>query len=271
MSHLPKLNIPPTVPAGGLLSPESNHSELTGETSGPPAPDLGPVSDLLNGMRDTVLALSNTFDSLQNQSAKVAEVGGTVDAAQQIHALRKQLVAQDKKQEEQIEDLKALIQEILVQQIAVEMGKHLRDIIREKVVPKVRERVAEQLQRQFPDGVEEQLASHRVQLNLVRQSLQNAESRRMNALIKSNQLTDSLQPLLKADGKPSPHLPPHLAGIFQLPDKSIRALMEDYGIPFLEDDSRERRFNRIMQFLGIAFQMVPTPKSKHITPLITST
>lgn len=114
-----------------------------------------------------------------------------------------------RKQEEQIEDLKALIQDVLVQQIAVEMGKHLRDIIREKVsparpryqpasaevsmkvVPRVRERVAErvstaldflhsprlticQLQHQFPEGVADQLAAHRVQLNLVKQSLQNA-------------------------------------------------------------------------------------------------
>lgn len=96
MSQPPKISIPANVATGGLLSPESNHSGLTGETSGPPAPDLGPVSDLLNGMRDTVLALSNTFNNLQNQGAKVAEVGGAVDAAQQIHAIRKQLVAQDK-------------------------------------------------------------------------------------------------------------------------------------------------------------------------------
>lgn len=94
MSQPPRISIPPNVTTGGLLSPESNHSELTGETSGAAlAPDLGP---LLHGMRDTVQALSNTFNSLQNQSAKFAEVGGAVDsAAQQIHALRKQLVAQD--------------------------------------------------------------------------------------------------------------------------------------------------------------------------------
>ncbi|KIO34007.1 hypothetical protein M407DRAFT_240861 [Tulasnella calospora MUT 4182] len=273
----PKLERTTSPPiTGGLPSPdESPKSTFSGVnhlTPGPPGPDMmTSVQELLSGMKGTVATLTQTFEALQSQTLKVAEVGGTVNAAQEVKALGKHLVGQDKRQEEQIAELKTLIQEVLVAQIAEQMRMHLREIIRTQVAPRVKVAVAEQLQTQFPAGLEDTLDAHRKQLNLVKQCLQNAESRRINALIRASELNQPLRPLLMENGKPSEHLPSTLAGIFSLPPKSVLSLMLDYKIPYVQGESREKIFNRIMQFLGIGFQMVPTSKSRAETPLLTTT
>ncbi|KAG9048026.1 hypothetical protein FS837_000914 [Tulasnella sp. UAMH 9824] len=254
MSQPPKLERTTSPPiTGGLPSPdESPKSTFSGVTNLTPAPsglDMTSVQELLNGMKGTVSTLTQTFEALQSQTLKVAEVGGTVNAAQEVKALGKQLVGQDKRQEEQIAELKTLIQDVLVAQIAEQMRMHLREIIRAQVAPRVKVAVAEQIQSQFPAGLEETLDAHRRQLNLVKQCLQNAESRRINALIRASELNQPLRPLLMENGKPSEHLPSTLAGIFSLPPKSVLSLMLDYKIPYVEGEHREKIFNRIMQFL----------------------
>lgn len=272
----PKLERTTSPPiTGGLPSPdESPKSTFSAPPAMAPAlpgPEMASVQELLNGMKGTVTTLTQTFEALQNQTLRVAEVGGTVNAAQEVKELGKQLVGLDKRQEDQINELKTLIRDVLVAQIAEQMRVHLREIIRTQVAPRVKVAVAEQLRTQFPEGLEETLESHRKQLNLVKQSLQNAESRRINALIRASELNQPLRPLLMEDGKPSEHLPSTLAGIFSLPPKSVVYLMLDYKIPYVEGEPREKIFNRIMQFLGIGFQMVPTPKSRSHTPLLTTT
>ncbi|KAG8996857.1 hypothetical protein FRB90_012617 [Tulasnella sp. 427] len=217
------------------------------------------MQDLLDNMKTTVSTLTRTFESLQNQTLKVAEVGGSVNAAQEVRALGKQ------RQEEQIEELKSLIRDVLVAQIADQMRVHLREIIRTQVTPRVKVAVAEQLQNQFPAGLEETLEGHRKQLNLVKQSLQNSESRRINALIRASELNQPLRPLLMENGETSQHLPTTLA------DQSLMSLLDDYKIPHVEGERQEKIYNRLMQFLGIGFQMVPTPKSRSEIPLLTST
>lgn len=95
---LQRTTSPPT--AGGLpspdLSPKSSFSRGTGGLTPLPGPDMTSVQELLNGMKGTVSNLAHAFDALQAQTAKVAEVGGNVNAAQEVKALGKQLVAQDK-------------------------------------------------------------------------------------------------------------------------------------------------------------------------------
>lgn len=231
-----------------------------------------PVTDLLNNMRDTIVTLGKTFESLQDQHEKVADVtASTESVAKQVHDIRKQLVKLDEDQERNLNELKDMIQITLIPQIADSLRVHLTDMIRDDVAMKIKDRVATSLRAQFPSGLEDTLVAHRKQLNNVRQSLQNAEARRSNGLIKADQLSEPLLPILRDDGTPSPSMPASLASLFALSDKTLHTLFQDYELHYDPRTPRERMYNRIMQFLGIAFQMVPSPsaKGKAAVPLLT--
>lgn len=54
------------------------------------------VNDLLMLMKTNLNTLGATFDSLGEQSAKVATLGPALDTAHQIHQLRRQMRTQEK-------------------------------------------------------------------------------------------------------------------------------------------------------------------------------
>jgi len=241
-----------------------------------PDTDTSGIGELFNGVRLSVAALTQAFDKLQptpSPNADPSAPAPTVDPAstkQQIHNLRKQLVAQDKTQEEHINKIKALIREVLIDQISDQFRKHLRELVREQVGETVRERVAAQLANQVPTGLAQEMSLHRDQMQVVKQGLHNAEARRTNALIRSTRLSDPLSPLLKEDGFPSTAFPPTLVDLFSMPAPSVHDLMDEYGIHLIEGDPRETNLNKIMQFIGVTLQMVPAPSWSTAPPLITS-
>lgn len=61
-----------------------------------PVANTQAVNDLLTMMKSTLNTLGATFDSLGEQSAKVASLGPALDSARQIHELRKQMRHQEK-------------------------------------------------------------------------------------------------------------------------------------------------------------------------------
>lgn len=71
---------------------------MTPRTPGTPYPvqNTAAVNDLLMLMKTNLNTLGATFDSLGEQSAKVATLGPAMDTAHQIHQLRRQMRNQEK-------------------------------------------------------------------------------------------------------------------------------------------------------------------------------
>jgi len=71
---------------------------LTPRTPGTPYPTANTqaVNELFSLMKNNLNALGATFDSLGEQSAKVASLGPALDTAHQIHQLRRQMRNQEK-------------------------------------------------------------------------------------------------------------------------------------------------------------------------------
>lgn len=136
--------------------------------------------------------------------------------------------------------------------------------------------VAEEIARQIPQSLRDQIMDHKRHLEEVHVNLQNAcapaflclrvsvlvpdfsdssEARRANALLRSTHLKDPLHPLLKANGEVSAKFPRDLTALFALDAAEAKALSSEYGLPDI-GDSRERNLNRFMQFCGVSYQMV---------------
>ncbi|KZS87193.1 hypothetical protein SISNIDRAFT_419953 [Sistotremastrum niveocremeum HHB9708] len=200
-------------------------------------PDLTDVGELLEVMKQTLSSLGATFDSLGEQTARVAAIGPAMESAHQINHLRRQLQVQDRKQEERITELKILLRDVLKEQIIEHLRGHVYAMIREQVAQQVRDQVEFQLREQIPQKLRDQVREHKRQIAEVRKSLHNSEARRANSLLRSNHLLEPLHPLVRSTGEVSEIFPKNLAAIFALGPASARQLCQEYGLP--ETDSRE--------------------------------
>jgi len=225
-------------------------------------PEFGPLQELVATMKGTLDHLGGVFDTLGEQTARVASLGPALHTAHQIHQLRKQLVAQDRRQEERIQDLKVLLRDVLKEQIATHLRIHVTRMIKEQIQAKVKDQVANQLQLQFPDELRVQVAQHKQQLAGVKRGLNDTNARRHNAHFKSHQLFEPLHPLTTGNGKPSPDFPKDLATMFSIDGEIAKKLCKDYDLPLAPQgvaDEREQNLNRFMAHSGVLFHMLPPP------------
>ncbi|KAF8584311.1 hypothetical protein K439DRAFT_1567723 [Ramaria rubella] len=243
--------------ASQAVSPRTNYtSPGTGLTTQAPLPEVEAVQEILMTMKGALSALGMTFDSLGEQTSKVAALGPALENAQQINTLRKHIQLQDRRQEEKIDEIKVLLKDVLQNDIV----EHLRGKVAEHISDQIDEQVRAQVEQQLltnhiPVTLQDQVADHRRQLDDVKRALHNSESRRANALLRSNHLADPLHTLLMTDGQVSALFPKDLTALFGLDGPTSRQLVVDYGLPDL-GDSREKNLNRFMQFCGVAYQMV---------------
>lgn len=224
-----------------------------------PAPDLTEIEDLLTTMKKTLAALGATFDSLGEQTARIATLGPAIDSAHQVHRLRKQLQVQDRRHEDRIGEIKVLLRDVLKQQIIAHLASHVHEMIREGVTKIVRERVANELLAQIPQHLKDQVEEHKLQIARVKLDLFNSEARRANSLLRSNHLNEALHPLLLPTGEESKLFPADLAALFAMNAATAKLLVEEFGLPVCDGElsSREKNLNRFMQHIGVAFLMVP--------------
>ncbi|KAG9022197.1 hypothetical protein FRB95_000572 [Tulasnella sp. JGI-2019a] len=224
-----------------------------------PDTQLSDIGELINGVRHSVVELTQAFENLPAgqgpnnvpPETKVQRIPVVEDSTKQLHALRKQLVAQDKTQDGHITKIKELIRQVLMGQITDQLRKHLREMIREQLGETIRERVAVQLANEVPPELATRMSVHKGQMREVKQSLHNAEARRTNAMIRSTHLSDPLSPLLKADGESCAIFPATLVELFALPVPEVHALLDDFQIPRIKEDPREVDLNKFMQFIGV--------------------
>ncbi|KAG9104536.1 hypothetical protein FRC06_001622 [Ceratobasidium sp. 370] len=280
MSSAMKPEKPPASPARSVLEvdPEnpdvvvrksrSGPTRMRASTGRPPvqnghpamqSPDVAGLEQLRQTMQATMGMLGSTFDYLGEQTARVASLGPAVEASHQIHQLRRQVHAQDRKQEERMQEIKSLLQDVLKEQIAEHLRAHVFEMIREKVEELVADKVKAALTQQIPEKLRQQVKEHRQHLAEVKRCLHNSEARRANATLRNHgsAIREPLHELLMADGNPSELWPQDLAQLFGYSNDTAKRLLDDYELTYAHDDPTERMLNKFMAHIGVGFQMVP--------------
>jgi len=237
--------------AGKALSVHSMAASMATTT---PGPDLTEVNELLSTMKQTLGALGATFDTLGEQTARIASLGPAMDAAHQVHRLRKQLMSQDRRHEDRLTEIKVLLVDVLKDQIIAHLSSHVHEMIREGIMRIIRERVANELAGQIPQQLKDEVEEHKRQIAHVKLSLFNSEARRANALLRSNHLTEPLHPLVRPNGEECTNFPRDLATLFAQNSVASKQLCEDFGLPVSEGESasREKNLNKFMQHIGVS-------------------
>jgi len=245
---------------GGALSVHSGMSR---------GPDVGHLNDLVGTMKGTLDHLGGVFDSLGEHTARVASLAPAMQAAHQIKQLKRQLTVQDTRQEERVQNLKVLLRDVLKAQIGDHLRYHVHMIIQEKVKERVAQHVENELNKQFPPTLREQVVRHKRQLQGVKRSLWDSNARRQNALIKDHQLTEELHPLLMESGGVSSLFPKTLGDMFSLTGEDAKQLCIDYDLPPVENvpSEREDNLNAFMHHVGTQFHLQPPPPREPFKPL----
>ncbi|KAG8680314.1 hypothetical protein FRC08_016390, partial [Ceratobasidium sp. 394] len=221
------------------------------------APDQASINNLVNGFTTTLESLDQSLKMLMANSKEVEALGPPPDPAAQIHKLRLQLRAQDKKQDQRIADIKHIVKDVLKEQIADHMRAQIQEQIRVELAQQIHEAVIEQMPEHLPVSLQEQADESKRQLIEVRHSLLNSEARRSNATLRSTNLDDPLAPVVKTNGEESALAPETLRQLFSYDSAQARALVRDYGLR--EHDVRERNLNRFMAHIGVQFNLIPIP------------
>jgi len=232
------------------------------------------VSELLSTMKNTVSALSKTFEMLGDQTTRVSELQPAMEASQQVLNIRTKLQQQYAEQEARIEQIKKFIRDGIKERINTKVKPRLHAIIASKVEEKVKERVRQELIAQIPDNLRQEIKSNRRQILQIQTTLHNSEARRKNSRI----VTKSSEPLsalrrpypLTAEEPPTPSdlFPDSIQKLLDLSADELRALAKDYELVDssspavgVGDESAETHYkllNKIMDHMGIQYQAVPT-------------
>lgn len=229
---------------------------MTPRTPGTPYPvqNTAAVNELLMLMKTNLNTLGATFDSLGEQSAKVATLGPAMDTAHQVHQLRRQMRNQEKHQDSRITDIRTLVRDQLKVQIAEHMREQIDEQIKAEIALQVKGEVTNQIETHLPIPLAIQAAESQEQLAEVRVSLQNSEARRHNGHLGRTNLDEPIAPLMLPDGNPSANFPATLRALFSFEPDTIRGLVKEYGLQ--EHAIREGNVNRFMAFIGVTFQLI---------------
>jgi len=229
-------------------SVSSNYSLTT--PSGVPS-----AQALIRDMKLTLGALDDTLGELHGQTMQIALLGGEPQIARDIENLRRQLMDHDQRQKEGIQEIKLILKNVLDCEVVELLKKQAEEDIAREIDQLVAEQVAICLKDHIPQELQEEVENQQMILEEVRRDLHNSESRRSNAALRTDHGDDSLQVIFKADGTVPTAYPPNLQALFDMDAPTSRALMLEYGLPG-SSESRERNLNRLMQFLGVRYQMV---------------
>ncbi|KAJ7935210.1 hypothetical protein B0H13DRAFT_521139 [Mycena leptocephala] len=248
-------SVPPTTGGSDLDSNESLSSSASSNYSLATPSGVSSAQGLIQHMKSTLGALDDTLGELHGQTMQIALLGGEPQIAQDIENLRRQLMDHDKRQKEGIHEIKLILNHVLQCEVVELLKKQVDDGIARDIDQLVAEQVAVCLKDHIPQELQDELAQQQKILEEVRRDLHNSESRRSNAVLRSDHGDDGLQIIYKADGSVPAAYPPNLQALFDMDAATSRALMTEYGLADCSE-SRERNLNRLMQFLGVRYQMV---------------
>jgi len=205
--------------------------------------------------RSMLGALDVKLGELHGQTMQIALLGGEPQMARDIDDLRTQLMNHDRMQKEGIQEIKLILKHVESELVPQLLKKQAEEDIEREIDQLVAEQVALCLKDHIPQELQDEVAEQQRILEEVRKELHNSESRRSNAALRTDHGDDTLQVIYKADGTIPTAYPPNLQALFDMDAPTSRALMLEYE---LRDgsESRERNLNRLMQFLGVKYQMV---------------
>jgi len=250
-----------------MMSPHSTKQSMsmtmspTSTAIATPQPEVVAVHEILGSMKQALTTLALTFDSLGDQTSRVAAFAPAMESAKQIETTRRHMYAQDARQQEKIDEVKALLKDVLQSDIIERLREEVEEQARGIWEDEVRKRVAIELEHHFPPALQDRVVEQRAQLEEVKRALHNSESRRANALLRyKSPDKDRMHTLYMRSGKVSPVFPIDLTELFGLDFETATQLVSDYGMK--PGDSREENLNRFMQFCGVSYQMVPSTAGK---------
>jgi len=201
-------------------------------------------------MATTLANLNQNSRDLREQSARANALGPKYDPSVQLHALKKQIREQGKRQSSRIDGVKGLLKDVLKEQIADHMRQQIEEQIKTELAIQVGEQVGRQLSEHIPEDGD---AQSKAKLTEARVKFVNSESRGANGVLREQNLEDPLHEILRPDGTKSQLFPPDLKTLFSYSPDKVRQLIRDYGVP--EHHLRERNLNRFMAHCGVAFHM----------------
>ncbi|TEB37667.1 hypothetical protein FA13DRAFT_1726780 [Coprinellus micaceus] len=163
--------------------------------------------------------------------------------------------AQLTRHENGIAEIQAIIDELLGKQALCQVREQIEKDITSQIDDIVKAQIAACLQEHIPKELQAEVEDSKRELERARLSLHNSESRRMNGKLRSSKPDELLDTILTPDGSVSPHFPKDLRSLFNLDAEACKALAADYDFPQVSG-SRDKNLNRIMQFVGVRYQMV---------------
>ncbi|KAH9833467.1 uncharacterized protein C8Q71DRAFT_773607 [Rhodofomes roseus] len=215
------------------------------------------ATEIVGETAESLEHLGKAFGEFAQQITKLSQLGAELETAEIVNRLRKMMDVEDERLEKEIEGIKVLQDEVIKKDVI----EHLKIAVENDVSDLIDQLVAEQVTILLPDHIPsallDELARHKRELDEVEVDLHNSESRLANAQIRTSDLTEQLRTIQRADKTVSQHFPADLQGLIAMDDASVKSLMRYYALSDISD-SQDRNLNRLMLFLGLSYQLVPT-------------
>ncbi|KAJ3555281.1 hypothetical protein NM688_g2662 [Phlebia brevispora] len=234
--------------------------------------DLANVNDTITTMKASLADLGQLFDSLGQRTSRAAQSNEESETTKHLNKVRKEMDESDRRHQEQVDQIQAMIGNILEHEVITQLRDLIKTGVIEQIDDAVEKEVAVELARLRPQAMQSEVHKHRKELELVQKELHNSyvqsvsvraaadalerdsESRRLNALLRTNKIVEELHTLYRSDGIVSPAFPKTLQALISLDGDTAKQLMKEYEIEEVSD-SRERNVNRFMQFVGVVYQL----------------
>ncbi|RPD58141.1 hypothetical protein L227DRAFT_197279 [Lentinus tigrinus ALCF2SS1-6] len=237
------------------ISAGSGSSTLTAVTTAAlPQAHVQAAAELMTRMKESLVSYSDAIDSIGKQVVEMVQDGSENQVDKNIGMLRRHMEAQDRKQDGQILEIRALMQEVLEKDVVEHLTSLIEDGVLQDIDALVDQEVAHLLPAYIPQHLQDELRKHQHQLEEVQKALYNSESRRANSTLRSHRLHETVHDLYNINGAKSEHFPRTLGEMFAVSDERAISLMKEYGVGD-PSPTRERNINRLMQSFGIQYQL----------------
>jgi len=230
----------------------SNDLPLNEDAVPPTSLDLPTMKGLLGQVEEASGSLGDTFGELQDLTMQVA-LHGEPRMTEEINKLLEQMETQERMHREGIAEIHLILNDYLEKQFLNHLEAQAQQGIDREIDELVREQVASYLEVHIPQDLQDEVGRTQRELEDLGIQLHNSESRRANALLRSNHPDDSIHAVYMSNGEVSSHFPKTLRDLFNL-NEMCKTLAFDYELPV--SDARDHNLNLFMQFCGVTYQVV---------------
>lgn len=219
-----------------------------------------PVDVLVTGVgRQSEMMSADMWNSLNDLQGALTILDESADrfaenpsqSKDKIAALNQEIAKNDS--EPTFKEIKSRLRDQIRQQVAISVKSRAPDWIRDEVSRQVKEQVDIQIMEHLPETLQQQANESKRQLNEMRISLQNSESRLANSFIQLTNPNDPLAPILTSEGKTSPLYPPNTRCLFGYDLESAKGLNKDYELG--ESDDLSTNLQQFLKHIGTSVEV----------------